>query len=61
MLTTKKGTASAEALFALESLQKAVTQALEKKKRLGQYSVMWKDGKPVISGEDAPTPPKSPK
>lgn len=34
----------------LGSLQKAVTEALEKKQRLGQYAVLWKDGRPVIEG-----------
>ncbi len=38
----------------LISLLQAVSQALEKKKRLGQYTVVWKDGKPVMIGEDAP-------
>lgn len=38
----------------LDSLQKAVAQALEKKRRLGQYAVVWRDGKPVTIGEDAP-------
>jgi len=32
----------------------AVKQTLEKKKRLGQYAVIWHDGKPVITGDDAP-------
>jgi hypothetical protein len=38
----------------LEVLKKAVAKALEKKRRLGQYYVVWKDGKPVVIGEDAP-------
>jgi hypothetical protein len=38
----------------LEALQQAVTKALEKKKRLGQYAVLWEDGKPVLIGDDAP-------
>jgi len=32
----------------LEALQVAVNKALEKKKRLGQYAVVWKDGKPIF-------------
>jgi len=28
----------------LDSLKQAVTHALEKKKRLGQYAVIWEDG-----------------
>jgi hypothetical protein len=41
----------------LDSLKQAVAQALEKKKRLGQYAVMWENGKPVLIGEDAPPTP----
>lgn len=29
------------------SLQKSVAKALERKRRLGQYAVVWRDGKPV--------------
>ncbi len=32
----------------LESLKTAVNKALEKKKRLGQYAVVWSKNKPVI-------------
>jgi hypothetical protein len=38
----------------LEALQAAVAQALDRKKRLGQYAVVWIDGKPALIGEDAP-------
>lgn len=38
----------------LETLRQAVGKTLEKKRRLGQYTVTWKDSKPVIQGEDAP-------
>jgi len=38
----------------LDALSRAVGDALEKKRRLGQYAVFWKDGKPVMVGEDAP-------
>lgn len=38
----------------LESLQAAVQQALERKRRLGQYAVVWGDDKPVFIGEDKP-------
>lgn len=30
----------------LEPLQTAVRKCLERKRRLGQYAVIWKDGKP---------------
>lgn len=38
----------------LESLQAAVAQALERKRRLGQYAVVWVDDKPVFIGDDKP-------
>ena len=41
----------------LDSLKQAVAQALDKKKRLGQYAVIWENGKPVLIGEDAPQTP----
>lgn len=49
-----KTTPSKESQIILDSLQKAVTQALEKKRRLGQYAVVWRDGKAVMIGEDTP-------
>jgi hypothetical protein len=54
MNATRKTTPSKEGQVALDTLQEAVRKTLEKKKRLGQYSVSWQDGKPVITGEDAP-------
>jgi hypothetical protein len=38
----------------LDSLRQAVSKALERKRRLGQYSVQWKDNSPFIEGDDAP-------
>ncbi|MEX0386034.1 hypothetical protein [Spiribacter onubensis] len=32
---------------ALEALRKAVANALERKRRLGQYAVIWRDGRTV--------------
>jgi hypothetical protein len=50
---------------ALEALRSAVAEALEKKRRLGQYAVIWRDGKVVrlepdgtISPIDAGEPEK---
>jgi len=54
MNATLKKTPSKEGQILLETLQRAVTQALDKKKRLGQYAVVWRDGRPVATGEDAP-------
>lgn len=39
----------------LESLQKSVTKALDRKRRLGQYAVVWKDNKPFYIGPNPPT------
>jgi hypothetical protein len=36
----------------LDSLTAAVNKALEKKKRLGQYAVVWVDNKPVVLKEE---------
>ena len=47
-------TPSDESILILETLKKAVDKALDKKKRLGQYAVVWKDNKPLLIGEDAP-------
>ncbi|MEC8917505.1 MAG: hypothetical protein VX796_07790 [Pseudomonadota bacterium] len=38
----------------LDSLRTAVAETLERKRRLGQYAVIWQDGKPVLVGDDAP-------
>lgn len=38
----------------LEALKAAVEKALECKKRLGQYAVIWSGDKPEIVGDDAP-------
>ena len=54
MKITSKVKLSEEGQVILDSLQKAVTQALEKKRRLGQYAVVWRDGKAMMIGEDAP-------
>jgi hypothetical protein len=41
----------------LEVLKRAVAEALERKRRLGQYAVMWREGRVVCTGPDAPTAP----
>lgn len=38
---------SQDSLRILESLRTAVAKALERKRRLGQYAVIWQDGKIV--------------
>ena len=41
----------------LEVLKRAVAEALERKRRLGQYAVMWREGRVVCTGPDAPAAP----
>jgi len=48
---TKNKEPSKESLVILESLKKAVANALEKKKRLGQYAVVWGDNGVEIIGD----------
>lgn len=55
MNTKRNSTPSQEGQQLLETLRQSVTKTLEKKRRLGQYVVIWKNGKPVIAGEDAPS------
>jgi hypothetical protein len=44
---------SLEAEQALDALRAAVVEALERKRRLGQYAVVWRDGRAVrIEPED---------
>ena len=38
----------------LGALKKAVAETLEQKRRLGQYAVVWRDGRPTILGEGSP-------
>ncbi len=37
----------------LDALRRAVGAALDRKRRLGQYAVVWRNGKPVMIGADA--------
>lgn len=38
----------------LEVLRQVASDTLERKRRLGHYAIVWRDGKPVAIGEDAP-------
>lgn len=40
-------TPSAEDQQALEALRSAVAETLDRKRRLGQYAVIWRDGRAV--------------
>jgi len=46
---------SKESLIMLDTLKTAVTHALERKRRLGQYAVVWRNGKPTQIEGDAIT------
>ena len=48
------------AMEGLKSLRRAVAEALERKRRLGQYAVFWRDGRIVYEGPDAPSPDEEP-
>ncbi len=43
----------------LKSLRRAVGEALERKRLLGQYAVFWRNGQVVFEGPDAPDQPGS--
>ena len=53
MNTTVKPEPSKEGRELLESLRQSVANALERKRRLGQYAVTRQDGKPLAKGVDA--------
>ena len=43
----------------LNALKQATTNEIEKKRRLGQYVVLWENDAIVYKGEDAPRQEKS--
>jgi hypothetical protein len=48
----------AASLQTLAVLRKAVAEALDRKRRLGQYAVFWQDGKVVrVEAKDLPALP----
>lgn len=47
-------TPSPETQAMLDCLRLAVTKTLDRKRRLGQYAVLWSGGAPIAVGEDAP-------
>lgn len=44
-MSTDANKPSTEAQRGLEALQAAVREALERKRRLGQHAVVWRDGR----------------
>lgn len=53
-------TLSDEDRQALEALRSAVAEALERKRRLGQYAVVWRDGRVVRLEPDDHLPAEAP-
>lgn len=47
-------TPSSEHTLILNSLKRAVSKELERKRRLGHYAVLWKNGRPVFTEGDRP-------
>lgn len=50
-ITTTEPSPRSQAM--LKALQQAVTTCLERKRKLGQYAVVWQDGRPVRVGGEA--------
>lgn len=41
----------------LDVLKRAVAEALERKRKLGQYAVVWREGRVVCIGPEVPAGP----
>ena len=54
MTTTTSNNPSAAGRQLLEALQQSVAKTLNKKRRLGHYTVTWQNGRPVVAGDDTP-------
>ena len=52
MKVENKATPSEKGQVALDALKVAVTNALDKKQKLGQYAVVWDGQKPVLIGNN---------
>lgn len=53
-MTITSAPPSPQAQAMLKALQTAVAKSLDRKQKLGQYAVIWRNGQPVQSGADAP-------
>jgi len=53
-MITSNQSPSKDSQTMLEALKIAVNKTLDKKKRLGQYAVIWSNDKPVLVGADNP-------
>jgi len=54
MKVENKTTPSEKGQIVLDALKVAVTNALDKKQKLGQYAVVWDGQKTVLIGNDVP-------
>ncbi|MCQ8118017.1 hypothetical protein [Methylomonas rosea] len=54
MSEPSKPTLSPDTQAMLDCLQLAVNKTLERKRRLGQYVVLWDGNAPFVIGDDAP-------
>ena len=57
-MSTIKNQPSEQSRLILNSLKQAANNVLEKKRRLGQYAVLWENDAIVYKGEDAPSQEK---
>ncbi len=53
MKLNRSNTPSAEGQRQLEILRQAIRTTMEKKRCLGQYAVVWKNGKTVVIGKNS--------
>ncbi|MBS4050693.1 MAG: hypothetical protein KGZ69_05780 [Methylomonas sp.] len=60
MSEPSKPTLSPDTQAMLDCLRLAVSKTLERKRRLGQYSVQWNGTTPFTVGDDAPADLKTP-
>lgn len=51
-MTNDSNQPSTEAKITLAALKKTVANELDRKKRLGHYAVVWRDGKPALLDEE---------
>lgn len=57
-MTITSGPASPQALAMLNALRSAVEKALGRKRRLGQYAVIWQNDRPIKTAGDVQVPKK---
>lgn len=53
-MTITSAPPSPQTLVMLEALRAAVANSLDRKQKLGQYAVIWQNGRPVKTGGGEP-------